>query len=155
MLDTRESRRKVPGIDIDIRAHDREAVEAHPIPSRIKTPQDSSTDSSVVKQVRSIAARHSRVLVCLDSNHTHEHVMAELLAYAQLTSAGSYCVVFDTVVEDMPLKFCVGRPWGKGDSPHSATTEYLRSHPEVVINKSIHQRLQITVAVDGYLKCVA
>jgi cephalosporin hydroxylase len=155
MLDPRESKRKVLGIDIDIRAHNREAIEAHPMASRIQMLQGSSTDPGVVEQVRAIAARHSRVLVCLDSNHTHEHVLAELQAYAQLTSVGSYCVVFDTVVEDMPPEFCVGRPWGKGNSPHSAATEYLRSHPEFVIDKSIHQRLQITVAVDGYLKRLA
>jgi cephalosporin hydroxylase len=82
-------------------------------------------------------------------------VLAELQAYAQLTSVGSYCVVFDTIVEDMPPEFCVGRPWSKGNNPHSAATEYPRSHPEFVIDKSIHQRLQITVAVDGYLKRVA
>ena len=154
-IDPIKSTRCVVGIDIDIRAHNRAAIEAHPMASRIQMLQGSSTDPGVIEQVRAIAARHSRVLVCLDSNHTHEHVLAELQAYAQLTSVGSYCVVFDTVVEDMPPEFCVGRPWGKGNSPHSAATEYLRSHPEFVIDKSIHQRLQITVAVDGYLKRVA
>jgi cephalosporin hydroxylase len=153
-LDPKTSRRKVLGIDIDIRAPNRAAIEAHPMASRIEMIQGSSIAVEIIEQVRAVAAKYSRVLVCLDSNHTHEHVLAELLAYAPLTSVGSYCVVFDTVVEDMPKELFPDRPWGPGNSPKTAVWEYLRTHPEFEIDKTIHNKLQITVAPDGYLRRV-
>jgi cephalosporin hydroxylase len=152
MLNPKISRRKVLGIDIDIRAHNRAAIEAHPMSSRIQMIQGSSVAADVIKQVRAIAANYSRVLVCLDSNHTHEHVLAELNAYASLTSKDSYCVVFDTIVEDMPAEMFPDRPWGPGDNPKTAVWEYLKSHPEFEIDKNIQNKLLITVAPDGYLK---
>lgn len=148
----RESRRKVLGIDIDIRAHNRAAIEAHPMASRIQMIEGSSIAPEVIAQVQAVATNHSRVLVCLDSNHTHAHVLAELEAYAPLTSVGSYCVVFDTLIEDMPAEMFPDRPWGPGDNPKTAVWEYLRSHPEFEIDTSIQHKLLITVAPDGYLK---
>lgn len=154
-FDPAVSKRKVLGIDIDIRPHNRAAIEAHPMASRIQMLQGSSIDPAMIEQVRAIAAGYQRVLVMLDSNHTHEHVLAELETYAPLTSVGSYCVVFDTIVEDMPADFFPDRPWGPGDNPKTAVWNYLKSHPEFVIDKSIPDRLQITVAPDGYLKRTA
>jgi cephalosporin hydroxylase len=151
-LDPKISRRKVLGIDIDIRAHNRDAIEAHPMASRIQMIQGSSIAPEIIEQVRAVAANYSRVLVCLDSNHTHDHVLAELQAYAPLTSLGSYCVVFDTVVEDMPKEMFPDRPWGPGDNPKTAVWKYLKTHPEFEIDKSIQHKLLITVAPDGYLK---
>ncbi|MGE0430591.1 MAG: cephalosporin hydroxylase family protein, partial [Hydrogenophaga sp.] len=119
----RESTRKVLGIDIDIRAHNRAAIEAHPMASRIQMIQGSSIAPEIIAQVRAVAADHSRVLVCLDSNHTHDHVLAELEAYAPLVSAGSYCVVFDTIIEDMPADMFPDRPWGPGNNPKTAVHE--------------------------------
>lgn len=148
----RESRRKVLGLDIDIRAHNRAAIEAHPMASRIQMIQGSSIAAEVVEQTAEVARGYRRVLVCLDSNHTHEHVLAELEAYAPLTSIGSYCIVFDTVVDDMPASFFTERPWGPGNSPKTAVREYLKSHPEFEIDKGIEHKLLITVARDGYLK---
>lgn len=153
-LDPRVSRRKVLGIDIDIRAHNRAAIEAHPMASRIQMIQGSSIATEVVDQVRRIAAGYQRILVCLDSNHTHDHVLAELEAYAPLTSVGSYCVTFDTVVEDMPAEMFPNRPWGPGNNPKTAVWEYLKTHPEFEIDKSIPHKLLITVAPDGFLKRV-
>lgn len=153
-LDPKASRRKVLGIDIDIRAHNRAAIEAHPMASRIQMIQGSSIAPEIIEQVRTVAKKYSRVLVCLDSNHTHEHVLAELQAYALLTSKDSYCVVFDTVVEDMPKEMFPDRPWGPGDNPKTAVWEYLKTHPEFEIDKSIQHKLLITVAPDGYLKRV-
>jgi len=150
-LDPAKSSRKVLGIDIDIRAHNRAAIEAHPMASRIQMIQGSSIAPDVVAQVREIAAGYERVLVCLDSNHTHAHVVAELDAYAPLTSVGSYCVVFDTIVEDVPADMYVDRPWGPGDNPKTAVREYLKTHTEFEIDKSIQHKLMITVAPDGYL----
>lgn len=155
MLDPRKPARKVLGIDIDIRAHNREAIEAHPMAARIQMLQGSSVDPEIVAQVREIASRHQRVLVSLDSNHTHEHVLAELEAYAPLVSKGSYCVVFDTVVEDMPPELCAGRPWGPGNSPLTAARDYLSRHPEFEVNKRIEDKLLITVAREGFLRRVA
>lgn len=153
-LDPRVSRRKVLGIDIDIRAHNRAAIEAHPMASRIQMIQGSSIASEIIAQVHAVAANYSRVLVCLDSNHTHEHVLAELQAYAPLASIGSYCVVFDTLIEDMPKELYPDRPWGPGDNPKTAVWEYLKTHPEFEIDKSIQHKLLVTVASDGYLKRV-
>jgi cephalosporin hydroxylase len=153
-LDPAKSKRLVLGIDIDIRAHNRAAVEAHPMASRIRMIQGSSIAPDVVAQVRNVAAGYRRVLVCLDSNHTHEHVLAELRAYAPLTSVDSYCVVFDTVVEDMPTWMFPDRPWGPGDNPKTAVWEYLKTHSEFEIDKGIQHKLLITVAPDGYLRRV-
>lgn len=153
-LDPKASRRKVLGIDIDIRAHNRVAIEAHPMSSRIQMIQGSSIAAETIAEVQAIAKNYSRVLVCLDSNHTHDHVLAELQAYANLTSVGSYCVVFDTVIEDMPKEMFPNRPWGPGDNPKTAVWEYLKSHPEFEIDKSIPNKLQITVAPDGFLRRV-
>lgn len=155
VMDPKISKRKVLGLDIDIRAHNREAIESHPMASRIQMIQGSSIDPNVVAQVHEIAKDYKTVLVCLDSNHTHEHVLAELKAYAPLTSVNSYCVVFDTVVEDMPDRMFPDRPWGKGDNPKTAVWEYLKTHTEFVIDKSIENKLLITVAPDGYLKRVS
>ena len=151
-LDPAISKRKVLGIDIDIREHNRVAIEAHPMSSRIQMIQGSSVDPEVIAQVHAVAANYSRVLVMLDSNHTHAHVLAELEAYASLTSVGSYCVVFDTIVQDLSAEMFPDRSWGPGDNPKTAVWEYLKSNQKFKIDKSIPQKLLITVAPDGYLK---
>jgi cephalosporin hydroxylase len=143
---------QVLGIDIDIRAHNRVAIEAHPMARRIAMIQGSSTAPEVVSEVRARAAGKRSVLVMLDSNHTHDHVLAELEAYAHLATVGSYCVVFDTVIEDMPTDAFDDRPWGKGNNAKTAVWDFLKCHPEFEIDKSIQHKLLITVAPDGYLK---
>jgi len=153
-IDPNKSKRKVLGVDIDIRPHNRAAIEAHPMASRIQMIQGSSIDPGVIAKVHAIAANYSRVLVCLDSNHTHEHVLAELHAYAALTSVGSYCVVFDTFVEDMPKEIFPDRNWGPGNNPKTAVWEFLKVHSEFEIDKNIHNKLLITVAPDGWLRRV-
>ena len=153
-IDPKKSKRMVLGIDIDIRAHNRAAIEAHPMASRIQMIQGSSIDPEIVAQVKSIASKHSRVLVCLDSNHTHDHVLAELGAYAPLTSAGSYCVVFDTIVEEMPADMFHDRPWGPGNNPKTAVREFLKTHHEFETDTMIDSKLLISVAPGGYLKRV-
>lgn len=145
---------EVVGVDIDIRAHNRDAIEAHPMFKRISMLEGSSSAPEIIDRVRAKAAGKQRVLVCLDSNHTHAHVLAELEAYAPLTSVGSYCVVFDTNIEDMPSELFTDRPWGPGDNPRTAVWEYLKTHPEFEIDKRIDRKLLITVAPDGYLKRV-
>jgi cephalosporin hydroxylase len=142
----------VIGVDIDIRAHNRAAIETHPMFRRISMLEGSSVDEAVVAQVRDAAAGRERVLVCLDSNHTHAHVLAELEAYAPLTSVGSYCVVFDTVIEELPAGMYPDRPWGPGDNPKTAVDEYLRSHPEFEVDHQMDDKLLVSVAPGGYLK---
>lgn len=151
-LDPAVSNRKVVGIDIDIRPANRAAIEAHPMASRISMIQGSSVAPDVVEQVRRLANGASRVLVCLDSNHTHEHVLAELQAYTPLTTPGSYCVVFDTIVEDLPKEMFVDRPWGPGNNPKTAVHEFLKTHTEFEIDRGIENKILVTVAPDGYLK---
>lgn len=153
-LDPSRPARTVLGIDIDIRPHNREAVEAHPMASRIRMIQGSSVDPAVVEQVREAARGKRRVLVALDSNHTHDHVLAELEAYAPLVTPGSYCVVFDTVVEHLPRELCPDRPWGPGDNPKTAVHAWIKGHPEFEIDRRIVDKLQLTVAPDGYLRRV-
>jgi len=154
-LDPRHSKRLVLGIDIDIRAHNRAAIEAHPMASRIQMIQGSSIAADTVANVRDVASKYSRVLVSLDSNHTHEHVLAELEAYAPLSSVGSYCVVFDTLIEDMPKELFPDRPWGPGDNPKTAVWEWIKSHENFEIDHSIQNKLQITVAPDGFLRRIS
>lgn len=153
-LDPRTPRRQVCGIDIDIRSHNRAAIESHPLKHYIQMFEGSSIDPEVVARVYALALGFERILVCLDSNHTHDHVLAELEAYALLTSIGSYCVVFDTIIEDLPTDAFPERPWGPGNNPKTAVLEYLKTHSEFQIDYDIQHKLLITVAPDGYLKRV-
>ncbi|MDX8396335.1 MAG: CmcI family methyltransferase, partial [Mariprofundaceae bacterium] len=115
----------VLGVDIDIREHNRVEIEKHSMFKRIRMIQGSSIDESIVKQVFNIAKNKKRVLVILDSNHTHEHVAKELEMYSPLVKLGSYIVVMDTAVEDMPAGSFPNRPWDKGDNPKTAVWEFL------------------------------
>jgi len=154
MLDPSKPRRKVLGIDIDIRAHNRDAIKSHPLSCRIDMIQGSSIAPDIIARVQAQAVGKKSVLVVLDSSHTHDHVLAELQAYAPLTTIGSYCVVSDTVIEDVPTDMFVNRPWGKGNNPKTAVWEFLKTHPEFEIDKDIENKLLITAAPDGYLKRV-
>lgn len=163
-LDPLASSRKVIGIDIDIRTHNRVAIEKHPMAHKIEMIQGSSIDPDVICKIKNKASSYDRVLIFLDSNHTHEHVLAELEAYAPMTSLGSYCVVWDTGVEDLPEGFVTNRPWGKGNNPKTAVFEYLRrlndegrnaadgSTLGFEIDKMIEYKLAITASPDGFLR---
>jgi cephalosporin hydroxylase len=142
----------VVGIDIDIRKHNRDLIEAHPMFKRIELIEGSSIGDDVINRVREIVSGRKKIMVCLDSNHTHDHVLQELKLYAPLTSAGSYCVVFDTVIEDMPADWEWSRPWGKGNNPKTAVWEFLKNNDHFMIDKSINNKLLISVAPEGYLK---
>lgn len=155
---------KVLGIDIDIREHNRAAIESHPMYKRIEMIQGSSISPDIISKVKTYAQGCDNVMVVLDSNHTHEHVLAELEAYAPLVSVESYCVVFDTIVEDMPQNAYPDRPWGIGDNPKTAVWEFLKKADagdvvdaqgkveKFAIDKSIEHKLLVTVAPDGYIK---
>jgi cephalosporin hydroxylase len=150
-----QKKRMVLGVDIDIRKHNREAIEAHPFANKIKMLEGSSIDENLVKEVRDFAKNFQSIMICLDSNHTHDHVLNELELYAPLTSLGNYCIVWDTVVEDIPEGSIHDRPWGKGNNPKTAVWEYLKTHKEFEIDKDIKNKLLITAAPDGYLRRVS
>lgn len=145
---------QVLGIDIDIRQHNRIEIEKHPMFKRITMIEGSSVDETIGKQVYEFAKGKQTVLVCLDSMHTHEHVQKELKLYSPLVTKGSYLVVFDTIIEDMPDDLFADRPWGKGNNPKTAVHEFLKTNDRFVIDKDIENKLLITVAPDGYLRCV-
>lgn len=166
VIDPSTTKRHVLGIDIDIRPHNQAAIETHPMAHRIKMIQGSSIDTEVVSRVRKCSEEYERVMVVLDSNHTHEHVVAELEAYGSLVSKGSYCVVFDTIVEDLPQETFKDRPWDRGDNPKTAVWEYLKKLSEhkktdaqgavieFEVDKKFQDKLMLTAAPGGYLRRV-
>lgn len=143
---------EVLGIDIDIRCHNLKEIEAHPMAKRIKMIQGSSIDEEIVEKVRQFAEGKKTIMVCLDSNHTHEHVLRELELYSGFTTIGSYCVVFDTIIEDLPKDLYDNRPWDVGNNPKTAVFEFLKIHKNFSINKEIDNKLLISCVPDGYLK---
>lgn len=142
----------VLGIDIEIRPHNKEALMAHPLSHKITMLEGSSIDEKIIEQVKSFAKNYKRIMVCLDSDHTHDHVLAELEAYATCVSVGSYCMVGDTIIEDAPKEMLSNRPWGKGNNPKTAVWEYLKRTDCFEIDKTIEQKLLITGSPDGFLR---
>jgi len=143
----------VVGVDIDIRPHNRVEIEKHPMMKRIRLIEGSSVADDVVGQVKQFIGGRGPVMVVLDSNHTHDHVLAELRQYAPLVTAGSYLVVFDTVIELLPQDFFPDRPWGRGNNAMTAVREFLAESDRFEIDREIQNKLLITVAPEGYLKC--
>lgn len=154
-LDPRTSSRKVLGLDIDIRPHNLQALKDHPLFYKLELIEGSSVDQKVVGQVRNYASRFDNILVCLDSNHTHEHVIGELEAYAYLTSLNSYCIVFDTLIEYLPSSSFSDRPWDVGNNPKTAVDKWILEHPEFIIDKEIDDKLHMSVATGGYLRRIS
>lgn len=145
---------EVLGVEINILPETRKAMNSHPLFHRICTLEGPSIDPEIIAGVLAATVGKSSVMVCLDSNHTHAHVLAELEAYAPLVTKGSYCVVFDTIVEDMPEDSFPDRPWGRGNNPKTAVQEYLKGHPEFQADTRIDSKLMISTAPGGYLKRV-
>jgi cephalosporin hydroxylase len=145
---------QIVGIDIEIREHNRLEIESHPLHGRVTMIQGSSIDEQVVRAVRQLAKRRQRILVSLDSNHCHDHVLRELELYSPLVTKGSYVIVFDTVIEDMPDDSFPDRPWGKGNNPKTAVHEFLSRNDRFEIDRDVEGKLLVTVSPDGYLKCV-
>jgi cephalosporin hydroxylase len=145
---------KILGIDTDIREHNRREIEKHPMFKRIRMIQGSSVDRDVVRQVYEQARGKDRVIVALDSHHTHAHVLEELNLYSPLVKKGSYLVVFDTIIEDLPQGFFANRPWDRGNSPKTATWQFLKANDRFEPDPEIENKLLITVAPGGYLKCI-
>lgn len=145
---------RVVGVDIDIREHNRTEIERHPLARRITMIQGSSVDEEVSRRVASEAKGDGPVLVILDSNHTHDHVLRELEIYSPLVTRGSYLIVFDTVIEEMPANFFPDRPWGPDNNPKTAVREFLKTNDRFEVDRQLEAKLLITVAPGGYLRCV-
>jgi cephalosporin hydroxylase len=152
ILDPKMPSRKVIGVDIDIRQHNLKALNEHPMRNRMELIEGSSVDPDIINQVHELSKGYECILVFLDSNHTHNHVLSELNAYSELVSRGSYCVVFDSVIEDLPVDSSDTRSWGPGDNPKTAVWEFLKNNSDFEIDYKIEDKLLITVAPDGYLK---
>lgn len=151
-LDPKMPGRKVVGVDIDVRLHNREAIKTHPFANKIEMIEGSSITKEIIEQVRDKIPTGAKVMVCLDSMHTHDHVLAELRAYAPLVSIGCYCIVFDSFIQDMPPGFFNNRPWDVDNNPKTALHAWLSEAPEFEIDKTIAQKLMISVAPDGFLR---
>lgn len=141
------------GVDIDIRAHNREAIERHPLAHRIKLIEGSSTLPATFDEVVAAVSSRRPVIVLLDSNHTHAHVLAELRLYSSLVDAGSYLVVFDTAVDQMAAGYYEDRPWGPGNNPRTAVRAFLRETDRFEIDRGLAGKLLLTCNPDGYLRC--
>lgn len=152
VVDPANPNRRVVGVDIDVRAHNRAAIESHPMASRITMVEGSSVEANSVQQVRDAVGDAKRIMVCLDSMHTHDHVMQELEFYGSMTSSGCYCLVFDSFVEDMPEGFFADRPWDVGNNPKTAVNAWLKDNPDFEIDETYPNKLQVTVAPDGFLR---
>ena len=153
-LDLSQPHRRVIGIDIDIRSHNRAAITQHPMSNRIELIEGSSIDEKIVRKVKESAEGYKRVIVFLDSNHSHDHVLAELEAYSALVSSGGYLVVFDTLIDELDDDYFGDRPWGASDNPKTAVREFLSNNKDYKIDKNIDNKLIISVAKDGFLKKV-
>ncbi len=144
----------VAGVDVEIRPANREAIEAHPLARRIRLIEGSSVDPAVVARVADLARERAPVVVVLDSNHTHDHVLRELSLYSPFVGKGSYLVVFDTIIEHVPEDLFAGRPWRRGNSPGSAVREFLGRNPRFEADAAMDARLLLSTAPGGYLRCV-
>ena len=142
------------GIDIDIRKHNRERIENHPLSKRIKLINNSSINKDVTDEIDQYVKPNDDVLVILDSNHTHKHVLSELNIYQKYLKKNNYMIVLDTIIDDMPENFSSKRSWGKKNNPKTAVNKFIKYTDRFVIDNSIHNKLLITVANSGYLKCI-
>ena len=154
MLEILGNSGKVIGIDIDLREQNRIEIEKHPMFKRIILLEGSSTEESTITKVHSFAKDYNNILVCLDSNHTHDHVLKELQTYSIFVHKGSYLVVFDTIIEDLPKDYFQDRNWEKGNNPKTAIHEFLKTNNRFIVDKKIQNKLLITTARNGYLKCI-
>ena len=148
-------KRQVIGVDIDIREHNRKAVEDHPFFDNITMLEGSSIDKSIFKRISKLIPTGSKVLVILDSNHTESHVLEELRLYGNLVTRHSYCIVCDTIVADMADDFYQNRPWGIDNNPKGAVEKFLKENSDFMIDQEIDNKLLLSMSPRGYLKKIS
>ena len=154
MMELLDNSGEVIGIEIDLKDHNKKALENHPLRNRFQVIEGSSTNEEVVAEVTRLAEDAETVLVALDSHHSHDHVLQEIDLYSPLVTKGSYLVVFDGIVEEMPPEFSESRPWGPGNNPKTAVKEFLQDTDRFEIDQETENKLLISVAPSGYLKCI-
>ena len=147
-----QKKRKVIGIDIDLRKHNKDILNKHFLKKYIQTIDGSSIDTKIFKKIKKISEKFKKILVILDSNHTHEHVLEELNLYSQIVSKNSYCIVFDTIIHNMPNDFYSDRDWNKKNNPMTAVNKFLNKNKKFEIDPEINNKLMITMAKNGYLR---
>ena len=142
----------VIGIDIDIRKHNLDRLKKNKFFNRIKLIEGSSTSPEVIKKIKKLIKGKKKVMVCLDSNHTYEHVKNEIEIYKNFITKNSYMIVEDTFSEYFPKNYYSNRPWDVGNNPMIALREFLKKEKRFIVDKEICNKLQITETFDGYLK---
>jgi len=145
---------EVVGIDLNLYDHVKDQIMSYPFSNRVHLYKGSSTDPEIVKKVLSHIKPGQSVMVMLDSNHTHQHVLDELRAYAPHVTKGQYLVVSDTVVEDMPKQEHRPRPWGPGDNPKTALRAYLKETDRFEVDPYVNGKLLLTYSPEGYCRCI-
>jgi cephalosporin hydroxylase len=145
----------VVGVDIEIRKHNRDVLESHPMYDKIKLVEGSSTSPDTLAKIQALVGNR-RALVILDSDHSRDHVLQELYAYEQFVAVGGYIVVMDTTLEDQPDNFIVNRPWDKLNNPKTAVREFLNSRAgHWLADRKIDGKLLMTVCREGFLQKIS
>ena len=147
----------VIGVDIDIRAHNRAAIEDHPMSGRVQLVEGPSTHPDTLARVRALIPEGARVMVVLDSDHSRAHVLDECRAYGELVTEGSYLVVADTLLGHMTPEEAPqdrSKHWSVGDEPLAAVHDYLAETDRFEPDAAINGKLVLSSSPGGYLKCV-
>lgn len=145
---------RVIGVDVVLPDKNREAISRYPFSKRIELVHGSSIDPTVIAGVKAMIKPGEKVMVILDSNHTHEHVLEELRAYAPLVSQGQYLIVSDTIVEDLPPQTHRKRPWGPGNNPKTALRAYMQETDRFEVDQYLNDKILTTCMPDGYVRCI-
>ena len=147
---------EVLAIDIDIREHNLIEIKKHPLYKRITLLEGDSTSNKIVTDVYNIVENKNKIMVCLDSLHTHEHVKKELDIYSDMVSVDSYLILPDTFIEFFPEGYYDNRPWDVGNNPYTAMQEFLKENSNFIVDNERSDKLLITEALGGgYLKRIA
>lgn len=144
-----KKQKRVIGVEIDFRRHNEKRLESHPLYKNIQILKGSSIDYKIFLKLKKIT-KGKKILVILDSNHTHDHVLEELRLYSKLIKKNEYIIVLDTGVEDLPNKYFQSKSWGRGNNPKTAVHEFLKENKNFKIDP-IDKKLQISCAPDGFL----
>ncbi len=145
---------RVVGIDLNLHDHVSDQIMSYPFSDRISLIKGSSTDESIVESIRSSITPEDRVMVILDSNHSHQHVLDELRIYAPMVTQGQHMIVSDTIVETIPSHDERPREWGKGNNPATAVWAYLEESDRFEVDEMVDKRLLMGFTPGGYLRCV-
>lgn len=149
---------QVIGVDIDIRAHNRDTIEKHPMSRRVTLIEGGSTSPDTLAAVRKLIPEGARVMVILDSDHSRDHVLDECRAYAPLVTEGCYMVVADTMIghvdeSDAPRKR--SKLWFKGNEPLTALRMFLEEDSSFEVDEVLNGKLVISSSPGGYVRKIA